>query len=740
MIENIKLMSVASYNDFGAEFKDLGKVNFIYGNNGNGKSTFSNYFLNSDVPKYSKCEMNGNLRNIGTFVYNQQFIENNFKDSDEIPGIFTLGKESLEVQEKISQLDKQIEKNKEKLEKNQELLTKTTGEITHKNNELKEIVWNVKSDKSSKWFSIYQNAFQGYHNNKNKFFERFLEISHDTFVGNEDELYEKAQQIYQNDIEIMELLDTYSEQLTIDLTIFEKVIVGKEDVPIAKLINELENSDWVRNGQAIIERHSLEVCPMCQQSIRNNLVSQLNSYFDTEYIHNMNVLDENIKKYITSIEKIKKDIETYIAKPFINLEEVGKVILEIESIHYKNIVIIQQKNSSPSTKVQIEIEGINNIINEFNNMVKLANNNIEENNRIAVNIKMERMTVQSDVWKYFALENAVIATKLIEENKSLVKMNLGISLGIKRLEDFVNSDEITRNELLKEVIGIEETVVNINTQLMSYGFNNFKLSSTEDRGKYTIIRPDGELANKTLSEGERTFITFLYFYHLVIGDLSSGPEEKIVVIDDPISSLDSTVLYIVATLVKELITKLEYEMHGIKQIILLTHNTYFYKEVTYKIRINEGFANYYVLRKIDAWSDVKKYDQNPISTSYEELWKELIELKNSSSSVIQNVMRRILENYFKFLGGINLDKLQEPFEEADKVIVKSLIMWIHDGSHFIPEDLYVQQNTEINSKYYRIFKEIFIKNNHESHFDMMINSCIPKDEHKIFTLVEVQTA
>ncbi len=64
------------------------------------------------------------------------------------------------------------------------------------------------------------------------------------------------------------------------------------------------------------------------------------------------------------------------------------------------------------------------------------------------------------------------------------------------------------------------------------------------------MRQDGTVADK-LSEGERNFIAFLYFYHLVRGSLTDSDvsKDKIVVIDDPVLSMDSSVLFIVSTLV-----------------------------------------------------------------------------------------------------------------------------------------------------------------------------------------------
>lgn len=57
---------------------------------------------------------------------------------------------------------------------------------------------------------------------------------------------------------------------------------------------------------------------------------------------------------------------------------------------------------------------------------------------------------------------------------------------------------------------------------------------------YEVRRPDGSIADN-LSEGEKNFIAFLYFYHLVYGTDSADGEtkDKIVVIDDPVSSMDS---------------------------------------------------------------------------------------------------------------------------------------------------------------------------------------------------------
>src|SRR5690606_26359601 len=70
-------------------------------------------------------------------------------------------------------------------------------------------------------------------------------------------------------------------------------------------------------------------------------------------------------------------------------------------------------------------------------------------------------------------------------------------------------------ELKASIVGVDESVNNINKQLIVFGFTNFHLATTPEKGVYKIFRPNGEIADETLSEGEKTFITFLYYYNLV---------------------------------------------------------------------------------------------------------------------------------------------------------------------------------------------------------------------------------
>lgn len=85
----------------------------------------------------------------------------------------------------------------------------------------------------------------------------------------------------------------------------------------------------------------------------------------------------------------------------------------------------------------------------------------------------------------------------------------------------------------------------------------------------------------------------------------------------------------------------------------------------------------------------------------------------------QNIMRRILENYFSILGKTKDDTIVDSFSTIEeKMISRSLLSWI--GSHTIPADLYIDSYTDSAERYKQIFKEVFIKMGHEAHYKMMM--------------------
>ena len=76
--------------------------------NGSGKSTLSNFLYNRSENKFVDCSIEGLKESDTILVYNQQFIRDNFYETEDIAGIFTLSKENKEIKELIDKAKNEI--------------------------------------------------------------------------------------------------------------------------------------------------------------------------------------------------------------------------------------------------------------------------------------------------------------------------------------------------------------------------------------------------------------------------------------------------------------------------------------------------------------------------------------------------------------------------------------------------------------------------------------------------------
>lgn len=239
--------------------------------------------------------------------------------------------------------------------------------------------------------------------------------------------------------------------------------------------------------------------------------------------------------------------------------------------------MIQQKIDSPSTP--ITIDPIVPVLKQIDDVIDGFNKKITENNKIIEKQDLYKTECKELIWNF-------LVSHLITKIEAYQKNHNGLQRGIQNLTIKLKTQQEKIAQLEKNIINKEAqltsvlpTVDAINQILSGFGFDGFSLAENPTNpGTYKIIRPDGSDAKQTLSEGEYNFISFLYFYHLCYGShTNSGIKRgKILVIDDPISSLDSNVLFIVSTLIKSIITHCRNNEKGIKQIFILTHNVYFH--------------------------------------------------------------------------------------------------------------------------------------------------------------------
>ena len=748
LIRSITLNNCVPYQMAG--LTECKKINFVFGANGSGKSTISSFLSGAPDPRFAQSSIEWDSTVHETiYVYNRGFRRSNFQQT--IPGVFTMGSATIDDINELERLKQELAQKKEDWGKKCESYRKQTQEVIPAiEAKFRDDAWNqiLKANETD-----FQKAFEGLRGSKDKFVSTLKKRiegipNHEGSICERTDLLSRAKTLYGSKpercgrftLEIKEWLDKIAEIRS--NPIWNTVIAGNKDIDIAALIDELGNSPWVDQGRQYIRLGS-NICPFCQQeTLTDEFKAKLESFFGTEYKSRVAKMERLLAEYrdaaeriITAIEETahnesavnigKLDTEIYFAKE--------NLLSTMYSEHEKKIA---DKIKEPGIK--IAIPDVSSAVEEIVGLLNTANARIDAHNKLVDERDTEETKLTDDVW-----------ATLIHESESLIKAyqteisNLNRAAnGIKRTRDSKKTEidglEATVIEKGKNITSVQPTIDEINRSLQAYGFTNFSIQPAAGHENYYCIkRDDGTSATDTLSEGEETFLSFLYFMQWTKG--STDPEhvadKKIIVLDDPISSLDSTILYIVGAMVKELSLKIRRGEGDVNQLFVLTHNVFFHKEASFiDGRTQEiGNVNYWIVRKDNGVSTIMPYGmKNPISTAYELLWQELRDNENLTRITIQNTMRRIIENYFGMLGKEKDDSLVNCFTEPeDKMIARSLIAWINDGSHSIPDDLYIDSYTDAVPKYKEVFKKMFYKSGHKAHYNMMMKISDESEETEV---------
>lgn len=733
MITKIGINAVATFKEQ-QYLEGLRKFNYFFGSNGSGKTTISRVIDKPD--DFTSCSIFWENQNqLEKRVYNRDFVARNF-NQQKLSGIFTLGEATQETIDAIATTKKDLDDLQNEIGALKNTLNGADGnggkvaELEQHTKLYKEKFFKMKQKYADKLSGNQTgDGMRGFIKSQDIFMKKVLseKTSNAAELLALEELEKKAKAIFSNNNTRVDLLSEISTTEILQHeknSILQKRIIGKDDVDIAAMIKKLNNSDWVRQGLPFYEAND-GVCPFCQQKTNESFHKDISDYFDEAFTKDSNNVKTLIDDYSTGASRIQNQIQSLIDanSPFLDIENLKQEKQLLDSniaINNQRLIEKQKEGSKVVSLVPLE-----NVLTKITSIITAGNAKIIENNHIADNLQSEKLTLTSQIWKFVISE---LDTDITEYNNGKIVFDNAInSINTKITSKTAEKTRIETklHELEKQITSIIPTKDGINRLLDIFGFKSFKLDLGDEPNTYKLVREDGSDANHTLSEGERNFLTFLYFYHLLKGSqVETGiAVDKIVVIDDPISSLDNNVLFIVSTLIRELIQDVRDNNGSIKQIFILTHNIYFHKEVSFNQNRRKGVLSeetFWLIKKNGKVSTVEKQTENPIKTSYELLWDE-VRKDSRNNATIQNTLRRILENYFKLLGHTPLDKLYEKFTGEDKVKCKALCSWVHDGSHSVfDEDFYTPLDDTMIQEFLTVFRQIFQETDHISHYNMMM--------------------
>ena len=732
MITKIVLNNVASYKQPAVLETDK-KVNLIYGLNGTGKSTFSEFLNKKNQATFKSCSIEGLNLEDEILVYNQSFILDNFYQPENLKGIFTLSKENKEAETKILNAEGEIKKRDvDKVQKSVDL-KKEHETISAKDEVAKEKIWEIKKSYTG-GDRVLEFCLDGYRNDGNKLLAYVESLPKPILKPTKtiETIKDEVQELSGDNAQKYDTLQTivFASNYVETELLFQKQIVGNENSTVSGLINKLENPDWVKDGlnylPAEIENQN-EACPFCQENtISKQLLQNIKEYFDESYEADILKLKNYRLQYAGAIQQIP-DKTIYESNPKF---EIHKRDFEIKFTAYikvitDNLKLIEDKIKTPS--VPVILKSSNAALAEINEIIEIANRQIDEHNIKIGKKEIALIDLKNDFWNLMRWDYDQTISAYIADKTQSKKNIETITQAIKKLDSDIQKQRAIIIEQQKQTVNIEEAIANINNGLIDLGIHDFKIKQHTEN-LYKIVREQNDnRVFQSLSEGEKMIISFLYFLELCRGkkDAAEAAKKKIIVIDDPISSLSHIYVFNVGRLIKKEFFGKKENKNGVtnwnykyEQVFILTHSLYFFYEITETNHdVRKETQKLYRLVKNDAGSYFEKLNYESIKNDYQAYW-HVIKDPNQHPALIANCMRNIIEYFFNFIENKDLNNFfSQP--SMQEIRFQAFYRYINRESHSLGQNIF--DFKEFNYQDFKdAFAVLFKVAGYEEHYIKMI--------------------
>ena len=670
--------------------------------------------------RFSHCSISGLAQNEDILVYNQKFINQNFYEQDSLKGIFTLSKENKDAEEKIKKAEQEISKLTHIKTKKSEIIESYNQDINSKKISSEEATWKIKTNYAG-GDRVLAYCLTGYMRSKESLFGYLCNLKppKEKPPKSTAQLKEEVNAIQGDTAQKYELVSTVKSGCSgiESNSLFPEIIIGNESSSVASLINHLKNSDWVKIGLKYLPDNleGIEVCPFCQnKTITKELIDDIYSYFDKTYEAKISELKHLLVSYETIIEQIPSK-NSFYTNPFIsnqqpNFENLFKQL--IDSLN-ENKNLILEKINNPSKEIHLKntdkiFEKFNLFIDSINTEILGHNTKIDNKDNELENIKKQFWDIMR--WEYDQTISAFNNDKLLIENKIKTEQ-----VELKEITVKISNQHCLIQSEQKKTINIDESIENINNGLLELGIDGFAIKKHSDNF-YKISRTE-ECLNTfhTLSEGEKMIISFLYFRELCKGKTDpTSNATKIIVIDDPISSLSHVYIFNIGQLIKNDF----FNSENFEQIFVLTHSLYFFYELAdanHKRR-KENQKLFRITKNSNS-SSISEMKYEEIQNDYHSYWY-IVKDDKQPPALIANCMRNIVEYFFNFIENRDLNNVFQK-KELQSVKYQAFCRYINRESHSLGQNIF--DFKEFN---YDIFKEalglVFKESGYPEHFEQMM--------------------
>lgn len=701
---------------------DFARFNVIYGGNGSGKSTLASLLVElaggdwSSGTRLAVTDGNQYTQDISSqnealatrlCIFNANYVEENLRfDSGETESLLYLGKESIDIQ-------KQREILEEAIKDSETALPQLVQEFKQKQKR-RDI---IATDGARKVTNILQGIdggrYGGRHFQRPQFDSALQSPQRDMSRFDIDQEVRRIASPPKDKIALQPGLSIPLSDMAGQVSKILLQTVTSEAIDALK--SNHQAATWVQEGMQL--HRAGDRCLFCEGVYTEQRIDRLNRHFDEslkKVQQTIETLDTQLVGYENQCEQFEKVLE-----PPKSLDEARtkcwldhtdairgltaavkeRLVFLREQLARKQGELFQpltleESSTDSSLSGKVDVEALNAIIREHNSDIK--------------NYDQLKEQVCSDVVQYYVeqLREDYAASKIAAQEAES-KLN--------STQEQLEADKAELQQLKNSQQDRAYFAQLLTTDLHHYfGRDELTFELSDDNGY--LIQRNGQKADH-LSEGEQRSIALLYFLRDIESN-GANLRERIVVFDDPVSSVDDgAATGAFAYIWDKCIGK---KQNGVGQLIVLTHNFDFFRRWVNRLaslkRMSEDERNlvsYSVseLRVNSSSSSASIHARTPELVRWDKPWKyallrseyhylfwraatELECWHNSTSGVLDkydaailpNVCRRLLEGFLSFRCPQNIGNFETQMRQVTDNLKDSakrnyLVRFLHEYSH-----------------------------------------------------------
>lgn len=632
MIEQISDFSCKSFKDYNSPSNFFKQKNILFGYNGRGKSSLALGLVDT-------YKLSGGTDN-SYRLFNRDYVKKTLllkDDTSLIKGVkVTFSENDAEIATRIQELEKQkvnTEDLRIEIDNKKRDLRKEIDKI-HDNSKGKAKINKKRADLSiDKVIEFYQSDLENAHsiNPSDDFIRKF--------DADSEKLEKQKASIEKTRFPNLEITKLSQENKDFLNNTLKKSYILNDIIP------SIEELSWLENGIKLHEETDKQ-CKFCQNYFNlKDVINRVMEYKENEKQKDIkrlaeikNIINNNLsviekeKAFIENLSKINvdsKEMDIIYSSDYV--AEMRQLVSNIDSKIENMDYVFDTTHCITTFEENIEQirEQINESLRETIKKIDDSINNIEILAKGKIALVLQDQNITTDLEAIHKLEENL--SKVIEDNKEIEK-------NIKELED-------KQSEYTDFMNFLNDVLENLGIQIqLVLSEENYYLQHSIEESDLTI---------DDISEGEKNLLSLLYFYFELYLDNEQrqlNKTIKLIVIDDPISSLDDANKFYVLEIIKNMLSVKE------PQIFVLTHSWDDFCQITYQYKDHPD------VKLLEIYKNPTKNFQSEIRecktnvSPYRKLFSELYELSQKNLDSLNdcdmyhaaNSMRRVFEEFLNF--------------------------------------------------------------------------------------------